>query len=148
MIRYHSGSVLSRNPLAGFQLFHITKSVPIRNIMAEQNFLVTQRANDFAKWLFNHTGQFPKSHRFSVAVRLENAIIEFIEHTTVANMRQNKLPLLKNADEALTRLRVLFRFSYEMRFINFKSYEFGSQKLVELGKLLGGWIKNPGKKQK
>ncbi len=112
--------------------------------MESGELLVIKRAYDFSKWLFGHTGKFPKSHRFSLAVRLENAILDFIEYATVANMRRDKLPLLKNADEALARLRILFRFSYEMRFINLRSYEHGCTQLNELGRLLGGWIKNPG----
>ena len=112
--------------------------------MASEELLVIKRAYDFAKWLFGHTGKFPKSHRFSLAVRLETAILDFIEHATVANVRRDKLPLLKQADEALSRLRILFRFSYDMRFVNTNSYECGSSQLNELGKLLGGWIKNPG----
>jgi len=106
--------------------------------------LVIKRGYDFSKWLLQHTGKFPKSYRFSLAAKLENGILDFIELTTVANMRRDKLPLLKKADEALARMRLLFRLSYEMRFINLKSYEYGSGQLVELGRLLGGWIKNPG----
>ena len=109
-----------------------------------QDFLVIKRGYDFSKWLLAHTGKFPKSYRFSVAAKLENSILDFIELTTTANMRKHKLPLLKQADEALARLRLLFRLSYEMRFINFKSYEFGSRQMNGLGRLLGGWIKTPG----
>ncbi|MFQ5771092.1 MAG: diversity-generating retroelement protein Avd [bacterium] len=112
--------------------------------MSKQEFLVIKKGYDFSKWLLQHTGKFPKSYRFSVAAKLENAILDFIEITTVANMRKEKLPLLRKADEALARLRLLFRLSYEMRFINLKSYEFGSKQVNELGRLLGGWIKKPG----
>jgi hypothetical protein len=108
--------------------------------------LIIKKGYDFSKWLLHHTGKFPKSHRFSLAVKLENGILDFVELLTVANMRRDKIPLLKRADEALSRLRVLFRLSYEMRFVNLKSYEFGSQQISELGKLLGGWMKNPGAK--
>jgi hypothetical protein len=113
--------------------------------MAAKEMLVIKRGYDFSRWLLNHTGKFPKSYRFSVATKLENGILDFIELATVANMRKDKLPLLKRADEALARIRLLFRLSYEMRFINLKSYEYGSRQLTELGKMLGGWIKNPGK---
>ena len=113
--------------------------------MVNSDMLVIKRGYDFSKWLLQHTGKFPKSYRFSVAAKLENAILEFIEYTTVANMRQDKLPMLRKADESLARIRLLFRLSYEMRFINLKSYEYGSRQLVELGKLLGGWIKKPTK---
>jgi len=112
--------------------------------MANQDLLVIKKGYDFSKWLLQHTGKFPKSYRFSLAAKLENAILDFIELATVANMRRDKLPLLKKADEALARLRLLFRLSYEMRFVNFKSYEFGSKQVNELGRLLGGWIKRPG----
>ncbi len=110
--------------------------------MANNEMLIIKKGYDFSKWLLHHTGKFPRSYRFSVAAKLENGILDFIEATTVANMRKNKIPLLRQADEALARMRLLFRLSYEMRFINLKSYEFGSSQLVELGKLLGGWLKN------
>ena len=108
-----------------------------------QEMLVIKRGYDFSRWLLQHTGKFPKSYRFSVAAKLENAILDFIELTTVANMRKDKRPVLKRADEALARLRLLFRLSYEMRFVNLKSYEYGSKQMNELGRLLGGWMKNP-----
>ena len=112
--------------------------------MPKQDLLVIKKGYDFSKWLLQHTGKFPKSYRFSVAAKLENTILDFIECVTVANMRSDKLPLLRKADEALARLRLLFRLSYEMRFVSIKSYEFGSKQVNELGRLLGGWIKNPG----
>lgn len=112
--------------------------------MANQEFLVIKRGYDFSKWLLHHTGKFPKSYRFSVAAKLENAILEFIELVSIANVRKDKRSLLGQADEALVKMRLLFRLSYEMRFINLKSYEHGSKQIIELGKLLGGWIKNPG----
>lgn len=108
------------------------------------NMLIAQKGYNFSKWLLNHTGKFPKSYRFSVAAKLENAILEFIELTAIANKRKNKLSILNLADESLIKARLLLRLSFEMRFINQKSYQFGSEQLVELGKMLGGWIKNPG----
>ena len=109
--------------------------------------LITKKGYDFSKWLLNHTGKFPRSYRFSVGSKLENGILDFIELTTVANMRKDKLPLLRQADEALARIRLLFRLSYELQFINLKSYEYGSRQLSELGKMLGGWLKNPNAKE-
>ncbi len=44
-----------------------------------QEMVIQKKAYDLCKWLLNHTGKFPKSYRFSVAVRLENTILEFIE---------------------------------------------------------------------
>ena len=112
--------------------------------MKESELLVIKRGYDFSKWLLEHTGKFPKSYRFSIAAKMENAVLDFIELCTIANMRREKVPVLQKADEALARLRLLLRLSYELRFINMKSYEFGSKQLSEIGRLLGGWIKKPG----
>ncbi len=109
--------------------------------MPNHEMLIVKKAFDFSKWLLNHTGKFPKSFRFSIAVRLENSVLEFTELVAVANMRGNKLPSLHEADAVLTRLRLLFRMSFEMKLINLTAFEFGSQQIAELGKMLGGWIK-------
>jgi hypothetical protein len=49
--------------------------------MAQSEMLVIKRSYDYSKWLLQHTGKFPKSHRFSVAVKLENAALSLIELT-------------------------------------------------------------------
>ena len=103
--------------------------------------LIVKKSYDFSKWLLLHTGKFPKSYRFSIAVRIENSVLEFTELVAVANMRNVKRPLLEQADEVLTRLRILVRLSFDMQFISLNSYEFGSSQIAELGKMLGGWIK-------
>ena len=112
--------------------------------MPSEEMLIVKKAYDFSKWLLQHTGKFPKSYRFSVAVRIENTMLDFTELVAVANMRLNRVSLLRQADEDLARLRLLVRLSYEMQFLNLKSYEYGSSRIAELGKMLGGWIKKSG----
>ena len=73
--------------------------------MSSQDLLVIKKGYDFSKWLLQHTGKFPKSYRFSVAARMENTVLEFVELATVANMRRDKLPFLRKADESLAKLR-------------------------------------------
>lgn len=73
---------------------------------ANSEMLVIKRGYDFSKWLLNHTGKFPKSFRFSVAAKLENGTLDFIEATTVANMRKNKIRLLKKACKPRTKAKL------------------------------------------
>jgi len=109
--------------------------------MARNEMLIVKKAYDFSKWLLQHTGKFPKSYRFSVAVRIENTMLEFTELVAVANSRHHKEALLKEADEVLVRLRLLVRLSFDMGFISLNSYEYASRQVAELGKMLGGWLK-------
>ncbi len=104
-------------------------------------FKTIKKSQDFCKWLMEHTDKFPKSRRFSMAVRMENTFLDFVEKVTLANRRRERLSLLHAADEKLFLSRILLRLSHDMKLINTKSYEFGSRSLDEIGRLLGGWIK-------
>ncbi len=108
--------------------------------MAEE-LKLTQKSADLLEWLFNHTEKFPKSRRFSMAVRIENVFLDFHELVSLASYRKNKLPLLQKADELLFRLRLLIRLSHNMKLLNTGSYEFAASGLDELGRMLGGLIK-------
>jgi hypothetical protein len=108
--------------------------------MAEE-LKLTQKSFDLCQWMFQHTNRFPKSHRFSVAVRLENCFLDFLELVSLASYRRNKLPLLEKADEHLFKLRLLVRFSHAAKFVNTGSYEYASKGLDEIGRMLGGLIK-------
>ena len=107
-----------------------------------QELIIFKKAYDFSKWLFGHTNKFPKSHRFSIAVRLENGMLEFLRLVTIANHRRQKLPLLREADEELLMIRIYIRLSHDLKFITTSSYEYAIRQLEEIGKMLGGWIKS------
>ena len=107
-----------------------------------QELIIFKKSYDFCKWLFLHTNKFPKSHRFSLAVRIENGMLEFIRCIAIANHREKKLPILRLADEELVMLRIYIRFCHDMKFISIQSYEYAVKQLDELGKMLGGWIKS------
>ena len=100
-----------------------------------------QRSFDFSRWLLAHTHRYPKSFRFSLAVRIENRALEVLECVVVANRLRDRLPLLVRADTALESLRILIRLSYEMKLLAVNSYEFAAREMDEIGKLLGGWLR-------
>ena len=43
-----------------------------------EKLIIFKKSYDFAKWMFDHTNKFPKSHCFSLAVRIENLIVELL----------------------------------------------------------------------
>ncbi len=51
--------------------------------MPGHEMLIVKKAYDFSKWMLSFTGKFPKCFRFSIAVRLENAVLEFTERVAV-----------------------------------------------------------------
>jgi len=59
----------------------------------------------------------------------------------MANQSRAKTVYLKKASVQLDVLRILIRLSKDMHFISIRQYEFAAQKINEIGKMLGGWIK-------
>jgi hypothetical protein len=102
---------------------------------------------DLLKWLLPIISKFPKDKRYTLGQRLENKILDILELLLQANYSKVKDDLLKKANLDLEVLRHLVRLCYDLQFINLKRYEFCSQQINEIGKLVGGWIKSLGTKQ-
>jgi hypothetical protein len=56
--------------------------------------------------------------------------------------KQERRKALEQADLALVDLRLLIRLGMVLEFMPFKKYEIASAQVVEIGKMLGGWLKN------
>lgn len=100
---------------------------------------------DFVLWLLNHTEKFPKSERFRLARRLEDAAFEFYELLIRATRTsRRKQAALLDADLVLDRLRLYVRLSHARGLFSGDQYAYAAKLLVEIGKLLGGWLKSLG----
>jgi hypothetical protein len=100
------------------------------------------RTSDFVIWLLDHTEKFPKSERFRMAKRLEDSVFAFYELLIEATRStKRKRQLLIQADVELEKLRLYVRMSQQRKLTSIPQYYFAAGALVEIGKLLGGWLK-------
>ena len=60
----------------------------------------------------------------------------------ISQKKYFKKNTLQEADVQLELLRLYNDLSYDMQFIDEKRYKLVSEKLCEIGRLLGGWIKS------
>ena len=93
-------------------------------------------------WLYPTINKFPKSQRFVLGQRIENSILQILEGIIEANQEVNKLVYLKRISVELDKLRILIRLSKDLKFVSIRQYEFAAEKVNEIGKMLGGWIKS------
>lgn len=100
------------------------------------------KTSDFILWLLNHTESFPKSERFRMARRIEDSAFAFYERLIEAT-RSNKRKRQKliEADVELEKLRLYVRMSHARKLTKPAQYHFAAQSLVEMGNLLGSWLK-------
>lgn len=111
--------------------------------MAEQMVIFT-RAYDFLSWLLPLAENFPKSQRFVITARLQNAALNFQESIIEANSRRGKqrIEKLQDADAELLKVRLYLRLCEKWGWIKSGQYRHVSEMVAELGRLLGGWIKS------
>jgi len=100
------------------------------------------KTSDFLLWLLQHTEKFPKSERFRLAKRMEDCAFGFYELLVEATRSsKRKRQFLLQADVQLEKLRLYVRMSQARKLTSLSQYHFASGALVEIGKLLGGWLK-------
>jgi len=96
---------------------------------------------DFLEWLFPVTEHFPKRVRFTFSDRINSLALDVVEDLVEARYARNKQEHLKRANLRLEKLRVLLRLSHKMRYLDYKRYEYAMRQINEVGKMLGGWMK-------
>lgn len=101
------------------------------------------RTLDLLRWLLPHCEKFPKAQRFVVTARLQAAALDFQEALYDANARTGKerLAYLQAADAHLNKLRLYLRLALDFKWLSAGQYEHVSRMVAEIGRLLGGWIK-------
>jgi len=90
---------------------------------------------------FQYYQILPKAHRYSLGQRIDSLFIEIIELVTTASflLRDEKLPFVRMALRKADTLKILLQVLWEAKSLDNKKYIELSEKLIEIGKMLGGW---------
>ncbi len=115
--------------------------------MAEETSLmqVIPKLLDFIEWMIPVLDKFPKSRRFFLGDKIEAGLLDILDKLIEANYTRDKTVLLRRANLQLEKIRYLLRIAYRMRCFDVRRYEFCSKALVEIGRMIGGWIKASGR---
>ena len=92
-------------------------------------------------WLLPTTEKFPKRVRFTLVNRIDNLALDMVEDLVEARYTRNKQMILRRANLRLEKLRILLRISCDQHHLSHKTYEHAIRSLNEVGRMLGGWIK-------
>lgn len=86
--------------------------------------------------------QFPKSEKNGLASEIRSTLWSIQRLIIKAIKRYHKKTVLGDLDEEVELLKRQVRIAKEMRFIDIKKYHQWISYLVEMGKMIGGWIKS------
>lgn len=110
--------------------------------MADEMVIFT-RTYDFISWLLPLAEGFPRSQRFVLTARLQNAALNFQEYIIEANAMRgaDRGTRLHAADAELVKVRLYLRICEKWSWFTAGQYRHASLMVAEIGKLLGGWLK-------
>ncbi len=99
---------------------------------------------DFICWLIPRTLSFPRSQRFVLTKRLQDAALDFQECIQEAALSRDRRrdDRLADADVYLARVRFYLRLALDLEWLSPGQYQHAAKMVTEIGNLLGGW-RNP-----
>jgi hypothetical protein len=84
---------------------------------------------------------FPKVHRYSLGAKIDTLLCEVIQYSSSALFvpKEQKIAHIQKAIQSLDTVKVLLRVANSANIMETKQYIALTDKLVEIGKMLGGW---------
>lgn len=108
--------------------------------MAE-DLKILQKIFDMMEYAYPALAQFPKSEKFALCTDIKRSMDILLERCIEAQKKYYKKTTLQDMDVEIMKLRAYIRLSFQLGFLPPKKYEIWSDRLVEISKMLGGWIK-------
>jgi four helix bundle protein len=104
---------------------------------------IYQKHYDLILYAFPIINGFPKAQKFMLGQQIQNSLLDIAKLIVQANkQRGNRLPLLAQMDVEIEKLRLLIRLAKDLRMLSIKQYGALAERINEIGRLLGGWIKS------
>ena len=103
---------------------------------------IIQDFYDFMLWMIKHIEKFPRHHRYSLGISVENRLQKILELFLRAKFSKQKRQMLGDINIELEILRFQLRLAKDLSVLTVKSYGFGFKCLQEIGSQAGGWLKS------
>lgn len=100
------------------------------------------KAYDLALWVLPKVEKFPRSYRFSLGERVISSCLDLLLDLVGAAYSGEKATALESAVRRINGLRYLLRLSKDLKLISYDAYAFSAERVEEVGRMTGGWLKS------
>jgi len=105
------------------------------------DFMMLQKILDMMEYAYIALRQFPKSEKYALATDIKHCMDLILGYAITAQKRYYKRTTLQEMDVEIAKLRTYIRLAYNLKFISMDKYQNWSDMVVEIGRMLGGWLK-------
>jgi len=106
------------------------------------DLILKRKLEEMIQYGYVAMSRFPKSERFTLVADIKSSMYTALRLTITANKRYHKKNTLQDLDIEVEMLKSLVRTSKDLGFLPFKQYEHWQSLNVEIGRMIGGWIKS------
>jgi len=112
--------------------------------MLEFDIPIFKKAYELYKFLHAIRNGIAKQDRYTIFLRCENLNLKVVEGILEASRLSQikKLPVLEKTSLKLNFLRFFIRLMKDVKSINLKQYAQLEERIDEIGRMLGGWIRS------
>lgn len=84
----------------------------------------------------------PKNHRYTIGLKIDNIFTDIIESVSIATFlsKEEKISYVRLAIRKINTLNIFLLILWENKSLDNKKYITLSEKINEIGKMLGGWF--------
>ncbi|MGI6691114.1 MAG: diversity-generating retroelement protein Avd [Christensenellales bacterium] len=107
-----------------------------------QELMILQKVMDMMEYAYQALQQYPRYERFALVTDIKRTMDTMLERIIEAQKKYYKKTTLQDLDVEIAKLKAYLRLSHQLRFLPTKKYEVWSGMVVEIGKMLGGWLKS------
>lgn len=104
---------------------------------------VFQKIYDFYKHFYIDLGKIPKRDRYTWGTHCETLALEAISLSAKASYlpRNEKCTTVRELSFIVDLLKIHLRLGSDLRILDYKKYLARELQLLEIGKMIGGWLK-------
>src|SRR5262245_15134218 len=95
----------------------------------DEELTVITKTYDLILWSCNHTGKFPRNHRFVLGERIERNLYGLLETLIAAKYTKGRRRLLEDANLSLEVLRFQVRLAKDLQCLKADSYGFAAKSI-------------------
>lgn len=103
---------------------------------------ILQKIFDMMEYGYLALQQYPKSEKFALVTDIKRSMNVLLKKCIEAQKKYYKKTTLQDMDVEIAAIRAYLRLSFKLGFLPMKKYEVWSGMVVEIGKMLGGWLKS------
>jgi len=106
------------------------------------NLIIDEKCNVMMMYAHRAIANFPKHERHVLGAEIRQTMLSLQRLIITAFKRYHKKTTLTELDIELAVLKRQVRLAKDLHYLPFKKYQLWIEQLVELGKMIGGWIKS------